>query len=265
MISCISLGSVGLVVGFLVGLSGMGGGVLMTPALIFLGFAPIQAVGLDLAYMSITKAFGSFLHYRRRHVDFRSIKFLLPGSLVTSLAGFFLLRYLLEIYNYDFINNIIGVALAAVVLSVAIASLAQLIFSKQLLPDEDAVFTVGRKIFLVLIGGLVGFIIQFTSVGSGVIITAALMAFLSSHRVVGTNIFYGFVVTTFCAILHWNLGNLDFSLLLPLVVGSLPGMYLGVLTCHRVPARPLRGVLILVLIIAGAILLQQRIGSLLTG
>ena len=261
MISPVSLSSIGLIVGFLVGLTGMGGGALMTPTLILIGLAPLHAVGLDLAYMSITKAFGSFLHFRKGHIDFRSAKFLLAGSLTAALGGFFILKYMLATYNHDSINNIIGIALAIVVLSVALINLVKIFLDRQQ-PAEDILLSSNRKISLLLAGGLVGLIIQFTSVGSGIIVTTFLMTFLTSHRVVGTDIFYGFVVTTFCALLHWNMGNVDFSMLLPLVLGSLPGMYLGALTCHRVPTRPLRGILILVLIVVSIVLLQQRAGAL---
>ena len=247
--------------GLLVGLSGMGGGALMTPVLIFMGFPPLQAVGVDLAYMSITKAFGSFLHYRRGHIDFKSVKFLLAGSLTTSLGVFFILKYLLKVCDYAFINNLIGVMLAIIVLSVALINLARLVLNVQP-PTEDVPITTGKIIFLVSVGGLVGTVIQFTSVGTGVIVTTILMSFLSSHRVVGTDVFYGFVVTAFCALLHWSIGNVDFNMLLPLVLGSLPGMYLGVRICHRIPARLLRGVLIAVLIGVSVMLLHQRAGTL---
>lgn len=151
--------------------------------------------------------------------------------------------------------------LAGVVLSVALINSVRLVFNVQ--PSADDIpLTTAKKVFLVLTGGMVGPIIQSTSVGSGVIITTILMTLLSSHRVVGTDVFYGFVATTFCAFLHWDLGNVDFGMLLPLVFGSLPGIYLGVLTCHRVPTRPLRMVLILMLIAVSTLLLQQRIGTL---
>ncbi|MCQ6254483.1 sulfite exporter TauE/SafE family protein [Methanocaldococcus sp.] len=206
---------IGFVVGYLVGLTGIGGGILMTPLLIFLGVEPIIAVGTDLLYAAITKIVGTILHNKRRNINYNIAIKLFLGSLPAIIIGSIILR----LVNRCEINYFLTIILGVILIITSIINLKGRFVKK-----------IGfNSSILVFIGFIVGLIVQFTSVGSGVLITLALTNFtkLSPRSVVGTSIFYGVLLTSLSALSHISLGNVDYKLALSLILGTIPGVYVG--------------------------------------
>jgi uncharacterized membrane protein YfcA len=237
--------TLGFVVGFLVGLTGIGGGALMTPSLIFLGVEPIVAVGTDLLYAFITKIFGSFFHKRNGNVNFNIALRLFLGSLPAIIFG----TFLLEVINKEVLNTYVTLILAFVLIFSSLIS-----FYKGKGRDRG----LNKNIFI-LIGFLVGLIIQLTSVGAGVIVGFVLLNFTNLHpkEVVGTTIFYGVLIALLGCLSHLMLGNVDYLLALYLIAGTIPGVYLGTCLNSRVPKEILRRVIVLSILVIGVVMIVK--------
>lgn len=237
----------GFAVGLLVGLTGIGGAALMTPLLILVGgVRPVIAVGTDLAYGAITKAVGAFLHYRQQTVDFPIAKHLAMGSIPMALAGVALIHRLQRGAGHDAIDRFVTQALGLALILVA-ASLLCRPFSKHgtgaTIPPAP---TGWQGLLTIVVGGGVGLLVGLTSVGSGSLIAAALMAIyprLPLRRVVGTDILHAAFLTVAAGLAHVGLGNVDGSLLGRLLMGSIPGVWFGTRLAVAVPEKLLRPIL----------------------
>lgn len=246
----------GLIVGFIVGLTGMGGGSLMTPLLVlFFGIPPATAVGTDLLYAAITKAGGVWVHGRRGNVDWRIVGWLSAGSLPTAVVTVWVLGALdLE---SDRLATLISSVLGAALILTAVA----LLFRERLrrLSEQRTLAGASRSerrlIPLTLATGVaLGILVTISSVGAGVIGMAALLWLypkLPSVRLVGVDIAHAVPLTAVAGLGHFYLGSVDFTLLGYLLVGSLPGIYLGSHMSNRFPEKVLRPVLAGMLILIG--------------
>jgi uncharacterized membrane protein YfcA len=243
----------GFVVGLLVGMTGVGGGSLMTPLLILLfGIHPATAVGTDLIYAAATKTFGTFTHGFTRTVDWRVVGRLAGGSLPASGLT------LLALSQIDLAGSAAH-RLITVVLGVALLLTAgALIFRRALLERyaqrvDD--FPPRRTAWLtVLIGAALGLLVSISSVGAGAIGVSALLLLyprLPMARIVGSDIAHAVPLTLVAGLGHWILGGVDLGLLGSLLVGSIPGIVLGSLLASRVPERLLRFALAGTLIVVG--------------
>jgi uncharacterized protein len=232
----------GFAVGVLVGMTGVGGGALMTPLLIILfGVHPATAVGTDLLYAAATKSGGTLVHGLQRTIDWRVVGRLAAGSLpatAVTLLGLSLLD----------IDSVAARGLISGVLSGALlATAAALIFREKILafyavrvgeldPRRTAVLTV-------LVGAVLGMFVSISSVGAGALgVTAVILLYprLPMARVVGSDIAHAVPLTLVAGIGHWVLGSIDWNLLGSLLVGSLPGIFLGSFVAVRVPDTVLR-------------------------
>jgi len=206
----------GFLVGFLIGLTGVGGGSLMTPSLIFLGVEPLTAVGTDLLYATVTRVFGVLFHGKRGHVR-KDIAFrLLVGSVPAVLIGGYAVRQIpREILN-EYLTLILGIIL------VVTAALS-------LLRGDIQVPVKPRWDYVYLLGFIVGLTVQFTSVGAGVIVTFALMnvARVNPREVVGTTILYGLALSAMSFVSYAGMGSVDYGLAGLLILGTVPGVYVG--------------------------------------
>ncbi|MGA8029846.1 MAG: sulfite exporter TauE/SafE family protein [Bryobacteraceae bacterium] len=236
----------GAAVGLLVGLTGMGGGAVMTPMLILLGWArPLVAVGTDLVWSAITKSVGSFVHYRQGTVDIKLVKRLALGSLPGALAGILLLMWLQRrgFANLDrLIVRVLGVALIAVAVSLLLRSLKGIRERTEL--GARSLSTVPRLI--TALGAVVGFLVSLTSVGSGSLIVACLVVMCPAvplKRIIGSDIFHALLLVGVSAIGHLGIGTVNFGLLLSLLVGSIPGVWIGSKLSAVFPEKVLRPVL----------------------
>jgi len=245
----------GFGVGALVGLTGVGGGALMTPLLIFgFGISPAVAVGTDLMFAAITKANGVWTHARQGSVEWPVVRRLLLGSLPAALLTLFALRQadLQNGFAQDVMTTTLGIAL--------IVSAAALIFRRRLAQGSAAVNqaegAAGRKtrIATVFTGAVLGVLVTLTSVGAGALGAAVLFWLyprLKATRVVGTDLAHAVPLATVAGIGHWQLGTVDWVLLGSLLIGSLPGIYVGSRLSARVPEVWLRSVLASLLLVIG--------------
>ncbi len=244
----------GMVVGFLVGLTGVGGGTLLTPLLIYLGIQPTIAVGSDLLYGSVTKMVGAYQHSKRGSIEWNWVRYMAMGSVPASLAAVYVLH--LARAWYGSADEIVRLSLGGVLLVAAILTFGNEIYSRdRRRPESSAPIHPGAHAGkIVLLGAVVGFMVGMTSLGSGAIVAVALLAVsrLPATRIIGTDIAHALVLVSAAAIAHWQLGTVNVALAANLLVGSLPGVVLGSRLAYYTPARPLKfGMTLLVL--AGAL------------
>jgi uncharacterized membrane protein YfcA len=243
--------AIGFIVGTLIGMTGLGGGVLLLPVLIFgLRVPAILAVGSDALFNFVTKIGSSWMHLVKGTVRRKVVVALAIGSVPGSILGVSLLVHLRNIYG-DGVNHFITLAVG--ILLVCIPTL--LFFQKQI---EDHVVnrppTMKSFVGMSAIGLLAGFLVGMTSVGSGSIIMMLLLLFYSyaPKVMVGTDIVHAVVLTGVTSFLHFRLGNVDFSLVIALLLGSIPGALLGSHLSTRVPVMWLRRILCTILLATGA-------------
>lgn len=236
----------GAAVGLLVGLTGMGGGAVMTPMLILLGWArPLVAVGTDLVWNALTKSVGSFVHYRQGTVDMAMVKRLAFGSIPGALAGIGLLTWLQRrgFANLDrLVVRVLGLALIAVALSLLLRSF-RVVREKTALGPY---FAENVPHLTTALGAVVGFLVSLTSVGSGSLIVACLVVMRPTvplRRIVGSDIFHALLLVGVSAAGHLGIGTVNFSLLTSLLIGSIPGVWIGSRLSAVFPEKILRPVL----------------------
>ncbi len=246
----------GLVVGFIVGLTGVGGGSLMTPILVLaFGISPAFAVGTDLLYASVTKAGGSLIHGWRGNVDWSVAGLLAAGSLPASALTTLMLKYFTPDIRSSsgLITVTLGVALIltalALVLKVPLRDYARRRFAHRPPWSAKAI-----AIATFVTGILLGVCVTVSSIGAGAL-GAAILFFLypkfSAIKIVGTDIAHAVPLTAVAGIGHIALGTVNWDLLASLLVGSLPGIYFGSYLGSRIPERVLRPTLAVMLVFVG--------------
>lgn len=246
----------GLVVGFVVGLTGVGGGSLMTPILLYFGVSPANAVGTDLLYAAITKAGGVHVHHNKRNIDWKITGALALGSLPA--AALTLLSLHLLSVDTTAMNSFIKAALGYALVLTAIA----ILFKRKIFDysrKNDAWFArltpQGQWRATVAVGFFLGAVVTITSIGAGALGTVALFILyplLPTVRLVGTEIAHAVPLTLVAGLGHAGLGNVDWHLLANLLIGSLPGIYLGSHLANRVADHYLRPALAMMLVLVGA-------------
>lgn len=251
----------GLIIGLLVGMTGMGGASLMTPLLILVfGVAPVTAIGTDIFYAAITKTVGGFQHLRLRTVH-RGIAFWMAvGSIPAAVGGVYVLELLKEAYGDDLDKVVLGM-LGGALLVVGVATMLRSIFLKDVIAERSAMHLYRRHIIAAVITGLTcGFVIGLTSAGSGTLIAIALIMIfqLNPQRVVGTDIFHAAALLWVAGIAHWVGGNVDFALAGNLLIGSVPGVIVGSNLAVKAPMGFLRRALAVVLIGSGIALISKE-------
>ena len=250
---------VGLLTGMLVGMTGMGGGSLMTPILVFLfGIPPSTAIGTDIAHGAAFKSVSAVQHGRMGNVRARLAGWMLIGSAPASLLGVWLNVELTERYGDD-VESVMGQVLGAALLFGAVGLIAKsVVQTSGPSGDPDWQLTSRDRVAAVLIGVFGGFIVGLTSVGSGVFFGLTLLVVfpLRAHKVVGTDIFHAAVLLYVAGAAHWAAGNIDFGILLWLLVGSIPGVLIGGHLTLAIPEQRLRLLLAGVLGLAGIKLLN---------
>jgi uncharacterized protein len=247
----------GLGVGILVGLTGIGGGSLMTPLLvIFIGTNPIVAVGTDIAYGAVTKTLGGWRHLRSGTVDLGISKWLAFGSVPGSVAGVLLITHLHHTHGDSFNDTLLWVV-AAVLAVTALITLARALFMPALVARErhEVALHSNAKLAAVGLGALLGFTLGVTSVGSGALVGLALILVfrLTPHRVVGTDVFHAAILLWAAGLTQLAVGNIDFGLMGTILIGSLPGVLIGERLSRRIPAAALRPAL-------GCVMLGSALG-----
>jgi uncharacterized protein len=242
---------VGFVVGVLIGLTGVGGGVLLLPVLIFgLRVPAIVAVGSDALFNFFTKIPAGLLHLKKGTVRRKVVIALAVGSVPGSIAGVQLLVYIRHLYG-DGVNNFIKTAVGILLILIPMLLLFQRRIEERVANRPP---TLTGFVGMAGIGLVGGFLVGMTSVGSGSIIMMLLLLFYSFPPKinVGTDIVHAVILTGVTSMLHWHLHNVDPGLVVSLLIGSIPGGLLGSHLATRVPMLWLRRILCGLLLITGA-------------
>lgn len=243
----------GALVGLLVGMTGVGGGSLMTPLLtLIFGVAPSTAVGTDLAFAAISKGFGTVAHRLHGNVRWDVVHLLCIGSISTSLLSILTLKYVGPV-SKDW-NHLISISIGVSVLLTA----ASLLFRAKILKwvqKNPSYLPTGRalQIATICVGAIIGILVTVSSIGAGAIgatLILLLYPHLKASEVAGTDIAYAVPLTALAGLGHWWLGNVHFDLLLGLLIGSVPAIWLGAklssMLSERATRTTLAGTLFLV-------------------
>jgi Predicted permeases len=247
----------GFVVGCVVGLTGVGGGALMTPLLILLfGVHPSRAIGTDLLFAAATKSVGTIVHGLNHTIEWRIVARLATGSLPGAALALLGLGYL-GVHG-DAANRLSAVILGLVLILAATALIVRpwILRAPALLPAEPAAGP--RPGLTIGLGFALGVLVSVTSVGSGALGTVALMLLyprMATSRIVGSDLAHAVPLTVLAGMGHWALGTISFNLLLPLLLGSIPGIILGSVTARYLPDALLRIGLAAVLAVSGYLIL----------
>jgi len=255
----------GLLIGFLVGLTGVGGGSLMTPFLVaVVGVPPATAVGTDMVYATFTKLTGSVQHYRQRSVNLEVALFLGLGSIPAGLLGVATLEWMKHAFDAEMLKSVMITIIALTLVLVG----ASLIYREYLMPSRNDAPRPGtwdgksrmsrrRRGYTVLFGATGGYLVGLTSIGSGSVMAVILLLLypIAPAVIVGTDIAHATVLSLVVGIAHITQGNVNFGLAGTLLLGSVPGVLIGARVAPWLPGKPLKAILAVMLIFVGGKLL----------
>lgn len=244
----------GVLVGFCVGITGVGGGSLMTPILISLfRIEPHIAIGTDLLYAAISKFCGSFVHAKKLNIIWPIVLWLALGSVPASFITHWVLdNYLSQSTHYKAVlTTVLGFMLTVTGISIIFRTQIERFFKKfrhgdDLDTEQALQFTQSRKIYVVIMGVILGIFVTLSSVGAGAFgIMALIIMFpnLPMIRIIGSDVVHAVLLTSVAGIAHMTSGNVDFHLLGWLLVGSIPAIIIGTLISSRLPEKLIRKVL----------------------
>lgn len=241
--------------GVIVGLTGVGGGSLMTPILmIFFGIHPATAVGTDLLHAAITKSGGTYVHAKKNRVDWRITALLAAGSLPAAIITLLSLHtFTGGLGSTKIITTTLGLALIFTGFALALRNRMRRLSAAygQVAPPRHPGLTIAT-------GAMLGILVSLSSVGAGALgVTALFFLYpkLAAQRIVASDLAHAVPLTLIAGVGHWLFGDVDWSLLLSLLIGSLPGIYIGSHLVGYIPERILRLLLTVMLLLIGARLL----------
>ena len=253
----------GLLVGFLVGLTGVGGGSLMTPFLIaVMGVSAPTAVGTDMVFATMTKFTGSLQHYRQQSVNLEIAIFLGLGSIPAGLLGVATLEWIEGSFDPETVRSIMITIIAITLVIVG----ASLIF-RNFMPERETRkpgawggkgrMSRRRRFYTVVFGAMGGYLVGLTSIGSGSVMAVILLLLypIAPAVIVGTDIAHATVLSLVVGLAHMTQGNVDFSLVGSLLLGGVPGVLVGSRIAPWLPGKPLKMILACMLIFVGVRLL----------
>jgi uncharacterized membrane protein YfcA len=254
----------GLLVGFLVGLTGVGGGSLMTPFLVAaMGVSAPTAIGTDMIFATLTKFTGSIQHYRQQSVNLEVAVFLGLGSIPAGLLGVATLEWIEGSFDAETVKSIMITIIALTLVLVG----ASLIF-RNFLPERENDPKPGvwdgksrmsrrRRTYTVIFGAMGGYLVGLTSIGSGSVMAVILLLLypIAPAVIVGTDIAHATVLSLVVGLAHMTQGNVNFALAGSLLLGGVPGVLIGSRLAPWLPGRPLKMILAAMLIFVGARLL----------
>ena len=254
----------GLLVGFLVGLTGVGGGSLMTPFLLSIGVPAPTAIGTDLVYATLTKLTGSVQHYRQRSVNVEVAIFLGLGSIPAGLLGVATLEWMEAAFDPETLKSVMITIIALTLVVVGLS----LIYRDYFMPPREETPKPGvwdgkspmsrrRRAYTVLFGAMGGYLVGLTSIGSGSVMAVILLLLypIAPAVIVGTDIAHATVLSLVVGLAHMTQGNVDFGLAGTLLLGSIPGVLVGSRVAPWLPGKPLKTILAGMLIFVGVRLL----------
>ena len=241
----------GLLVGILVGLTGVGGGSLMTPILVlFFGIHPATAVGTDLLYASITKACGTAVHGGKKNVDWKIVGLMSVGSIPAALIAIGFIHHFGESREFaKFMQTLLGFAL--IITSILVIMRNRLIKYVQ---KQNELTVRNQAIMTIIVGVILGALVSLTSVGAGALgVTAMILLYhrLPLVKLVGTDIAHAVPLTLVAGMGYFLVGSVDIEMLISLLLGSVPGIIIGSWLAPKLPERAVRYTLSTVLVLVG--------------
>ncbi len=264
--SALSVLVVSFGVGIVVGLTGMGGGALMTPALIFLGVNPTAAVSNDLVSAAVSRPVGAAVHWREGSPNVKLAMWLVIGSVPTAFAGAFIIKAMGPSAQQErFVQLAIGAALILTSLTYSVKMYLQLrtVTSGEELSTEEPRVKPGITLAIGIVGGL---LVGITSVGAGSLMMVSLLLLyptLSAVRLVGTDLLQAVPLVISAAISHVLVDGVQWAVLIPLIIGSTPGTFLGARLANWVPQSVIRRGIVIVLALTGMKMLGLSAGAVL--
>lgn len=260
MIDAVQFILAGMLVGFCVGITGVGGGSLMTPILIGLfKIEPHIAIGTDLIYASISKLCGSAVHAKKLNIVWPIVIWLSVGSIPASFATHWVLEhYLSQSAQYKaLLTMVLGFMLTITGLSIVFRSQIEKFFKRfrdQQSPSDELSFTGKRRIYIIIMGAVLGIFVTLSSVGAGAFgVMALILLFpnLPMIRIIGSDVAHAVLLTFVAGMAHMSSGNVDFQLLGWLLIGSIPAIIFGTLISSKLPEKMIRKILGITLFLLG--------------
>ncbi|MBK1986294.1 sulfite exporter TauE/SafE family protein [Sphaerospermopsis aphanizomenoides BCCUSP55] len=253
------------IIGIIVGLTGIGGASLITPMLIFIFHVPPSvAISSDVVAATLMKVVGGVKHWQQKTLDLEIVKWLAIGSVSGSLLGVGILHLLRSSREQNIDNlllRLLGIMILIVTLTAFIQLLLMTFFPKVNLPalPKLNVKTNKGRFLTVILGAVLGFCVGITSVSSGSMFALVLIAFfrLDARKLVGTDITQAAILLMFTSLGHLTLGTVNWSLVFPIWLGSVPGVLIGAKLCQITPQRPLRFIIYSILIMVSWKLVAQ--------
>lgn len=247
----------GAFVGLIVGLTGIGGGSLMTPLLLLFGIPPHIAVGTDLLYAAITKASGVVSHQKRKTINWSITTTMALGSIPSAIiTGVILNHFFVDYQEYTgVITTSLGVMLVVTASLLIFRKRIQIFANRQADLSGTSWLQNNKTALTFFMGMILGCLVTLSSVGAGAIGTAILLVLypkLKSMNIVGTDLAHAVPLTLIGGLVHLSLGNVDYSLLAALLVGSIPAIHVGTKLGTKIPENILRQALAALLLLLGA-------------
>jgi uncharacterized membrane protein YfcA len=253
-----TLGAVSFVIAVLTGLTGVGGGAILTPVLILLGIPPLAAVSNDLVASLVIKPFGAVVHARRNTVELRLMLWLCAGSVPAGFSGALLLALF---RSPDQVNAVVKLLVGATLALTAVLLLGRSHAGRGGAATAGEPLRV-RPVATVALGAAAGLLVGLTSIGSGSVVAAGILLLyprLSTARVVGTDVAHAIPLVAAATLGHLLFGQVHLSLAMALIVGGVPGVLIGSYLASRIPNTALRAVLVVLLAATSATLLGASI------
>lgn len=248
--------ALGFAVGFLLGMTGIGGGAVMTPLLVITGRAqPIIAVGTDLVWAMVTKSLGTYAYCKQKTVDFAIVRYLAAGSIPGSLLGILTLYQVRRHTSQQGLNAYVLRAVGVALILVSASIVARMVLKSSAFLQRVERLNTGKQTALTVAGGaVVGFLVALTSVGSGSLVLAMLMLLYGQkpvREIIGVDMLHSVVLAGVAVLGQWGIGSINIPLVARLLLGSLPGIWLGTKLNFAVPEKILRPVLASLFFAAG--------------
>ncbi len=245
----------GVITGFIVGLTGVGGGALMTPVLLlFFGIPPVTAVATDLWFAAITKVFGALIHHRSGQIDWQVARRLWMGSLPVALIVVVLLSLDIVIAKVEWLTFAIGVLVIVTSGGLIISPQLNQMARNRRVTSPEAFIRV-QPLLTSIAGGILGFCVALTSVGAGALGAMALLYLyplrMNAHRLVGTDIVHAIPLAIVAGIAYLVAGKVDVSMLINLLLGSIPSVMAGAFLAKKISGDRLRMALAITLLLIG--------------
>lgn len=260
---------IGLMVGVAIGLSGLGGAPLLLPSLVIIGIPPQLVIGADLAFIFGTKLFASILHSKERNINWKALTFLLIPIIPVMIFASWVWTNIKENYGSEILDTVILLLLGIILVGVSLYLIKSNVLTKNGNNHEENSkhstlhkFTRGEKSTFLGAGGIISFITQITATGAGAMTLPILVkkCHCPPKHVTGTSVIFGVAISAVGAILHYNMGNVPIFLVLFLLIGSTPGVFLGVKLTSKISPRRLIAIFTGVILVAAIFLISRAFG-----